>query len=203
MPPVVHILEASTGRMLHTIAGLSWPRLADLDGDGLEDLWGSVEGKLRAFRAGPPEAWRSPRPVGPGRRPRRRWRRSMPCFGAFADDEWEKVKGRQPHRRGPVGPRRPRAVARRPLEPSSDLPRVHDPSRSAGGDLDGDGAPEVARQETWSPEAGKAGGRDPADRGPLGAIRPPTLVGGSVAGGVRTRPPRASPSGPSDRCPCV
>ena len=59
MPPVVRILEASTGRMLHTIDGLSWPRLADLDGDGLDDLWGSVEGKLRAFRAGPPEAWRS------------------------------------------------------------------------------------------------------------------------------------------------
>jgi outer membrane protein assembly factor BamB/tRNA A-37 threonylcarbamoyl transferase component Bud32 len=59
MPPVVHLLEASTGRTLHTIDGLFWPRLADLDGDGLEDLWGSVDGKLRAFRAGPPEAWRS------------------------------------------------------------------------------------------------------------------------------------------------
>ena len=59
MPPVVRILEASTGRKLHTIDGLSWPKLADLDGDGLEDLWGSVEGKLRAFRGGPPEAWRS------------------------------------------------------------------------------------------------------------------------------------------------
>ncbi len=59
MPPVVRILEASTGRVLHTIEGLSWPRLADLDGDGLEDLWGAVAGKLGAFRAGPPEAWRS------------------------------------------------------------------------------------------------------------------------------------------------
>ena len=34
-------------------------QVADLDGDGLEDLWGSVDGKLRAFRAEPPEAWRS------------------------------------------------------------------------------------------------------------------------------------------------
>src|SRR5262249_19343779 len=55
----VRILEASTGRTLHTIDGLAWPRLADLDGDGIEELWGSVEGNLRAFRAGPPEAWRS------------------------------------------------------------------------------------------------------------------------------------------------
>ncbi len=59
MPPAVRLLEASTGRTLHTIDGLSWPRLADLDGDGIADLWGSVNGKLRAFRAEPPEAWRS------------------------------------------------------------------------------------------------------------------------------------------------
>ena len=58
MPPVVRVLEASTGRALHTIDGLSWPGVADLDGDGLEDLWGSVDGKLRAFRAGLPETWR-------------------------------------------------------------------------------------------------------------------------------------------------
>ena len=59
MPPVVLLLEASTGRTLHTIDGLLWPRIADLDGDGLEDLWGSVDGKLQAFRAEPPETWRS------------------------------------------------------------------------------------------------------------------------------------------------
>jgi tRNA A-37 threonylcarbamoyl transferase component Bud32 len=59
MPPVVRLLGASTGRTLHTIDGLFWPKVADLDGDGLEDLWGSVDGKLRAFRAVPPEAWRS------------------------------------------------------------------------------------------------------------------------------------------------
>jgi serine/threonine protein kinase len=59
MPPVTRLLEASTGRTLRTIESLSWPKLADLDGDGLEDLWGSVDDKLRAFRAEPPEAWRS------------------------------------------------------------------------------------------------------------------------------------------------
>ena len=46
------------GRELHAIDGLSWPRPADLDGDGLEDLWGSVDGKLRAYRGEAPEAWR-------------------------------------------------------------------------------------------------------------------------------------------------
>ena len=57
-PPVVHFLAAATGKEEHTIAGLSWPKTADLDGDGLTDLWGSVDGKLCAFRGGPPEAWR-------------------------------------------------------------------------------------------------------------------------------------------------
>ncbi len=38
---------------------LSWPQTADLDGDGLSDIWGSVEGKLRAIRGQVPEAWRA------------------------------------------------------------------------------------------------------------------------------------------------
>jgi serine/threonine protein kinase len=58
-PPVVHFLAAATGHEVHTLAGLSWPRAADLDGDGLEDLWGSYQGKLRAFRGELPEAWRA------------------------------------------------------------------------------------------------------------------------------------------------
>ena len=33
--------------------------VADLDGDGLADLWGEAEGQLRAFRGEPPEAWRT------------------------------------------------------------------------------------------------------------------------------------------------
>jgi len=57
-PPRVHLLSATDGREAHTLSGLSWPELADLDGDGLDDLWGSVEGKLRAFRAATPQAWR-------------------------------------------------------------------------------------------------------------------------------------------------
>jgi tRNA A-37 threonylcarbamoyl transferase component Bud32/outer membrane protein assembly factor BamB len=59
IPPVVHLLAASTGRELATLDGLAWPKLADLDGDGIDDLWGSVEGKLRAIRGERPEAWRA------------------------------------------------------------------------------------------------------------------------------------------------
>ena len=58
-PPTVHVLESSTGREVHTVAGLTNPRSADFDGDGLVDLWGEVEGELRAFRGEPPEAWRA------------------------------------------------------------------------------------------------------------------------------------------------
>ena len=50
-PPIVHLLAGSTGQEVHTIMALSWPQTADLDGDGLSDIWGSVEGKLRAFVA--------------------------------------------------------------------------------------------------------------------------------------------------------
>jgi hypothetical protein len=58
-PPIVHLLEASTGKQRHSINGLTKPRLADLNGDGLADLWGEVEGELRAFRGEAPEAWRA------------------------------------------------------------------------------------------------------------------------------------------------
>ncbi len=38
---------------------LASPKYADLDGDGLTDLWGEVDGELRAFRGEAPEAWRA------------------------------------------------------------------------------------------------------------------------------------------------
>jgi hypothetical protein len=58
-PPTVHVLEASTGRELNRAMGLSRVGVADLDGDGLIDLWGEADGQLRAFRGEPPEAWRA------------------------------------------------------------------------------------------------------------------------------------------------
>ena len=63
--PVVHNLEASTGRELHQAMGLTRIGTADLDGDGLLDLWGSSDGELRCIRGNPPEAWRAFGPFRP------------------------------------------------------------------------------------------------------------------------------------------
>ncbi len=57
--PIVHLLEASTGRERHRVIGLERLGFADLDGDGLSDLWGEVDGELRAFRGEGAEAWRA------------------------------------------------------------------------------------------------------------------------------------------------
>jgi PQQ-like domain len=57
--PIVHLLEASTGRERHRVTGLASAGFADLNGDGLTDLWGEVDGELRAFRGEAPEAWRA------------------------------------------------------------------------------------------------------------------------------------------------
>ncbi len=57
--PIVHLLEATTGIERHTVSGLAQASFADLDGDGLTDLWGEVRGELRAFRGEAPEAWRA------------------------------------------------------------------------------------------------------------------------------------------------
>ncbi len=64
-PPAVHVLEATSGREVHTVTGLTNTASADLDGDGLADLWGEAEGQLRAFRGEAPEAWRSLGRFGP------------------------------------------------------------------------------------------------------------------------------------------
>ncbi len=57
-PGVVHLLEATTGSERHRVPGLAQVKCDDLDGDGLLDLWGEVDGELRAFRGEAPEAWR-------------------------------------------------------------------------------------------------------------------------------------------------
>ena len=58
-PPVVHLLAAATGREVHAIEGLSSPETADLDGDGLADLWGELGGNVCAFRGLAAESWRA------------------------------------------------------------------------------------------------------------------------------------------------
>ncbi len=57
--PMVYNLEASTGRNVSTVVGLSRTGADDLDGDGLTDLWGEADGQLRTFRGEAPEAWRA------------------------------------------------------------------------------------------------------------------------------------------------
>ncbi len=59
IPANVHLLEASTGQEVHRVMGLARARFADLDGDGLVDLWGNSDGELRAFRGEAPDAWRA------------------------------------------------------------------------------------------------------------------------------------------------
>jgi hypothetical protein len=61
--PVTHLLVASTGYESQTLTGLSSPKAADLDGDGIDDLWGSVAHELRAIRGAPAEALRAPGPA--------------------------------------------------------------------------------------------------------------------------------------------
>jgi PQQ-like domain len=68
-PPIIHLLEASTGKEQHTIDGLTGASIADLDGDGLADLWGKVDRELRAFRGEAPEAWRALGRFGPAYKP--------------------------------------------------------------------------------------------------------------------------------------
>jgi outer membrane protein assembly factor BamB len=62
-PLTVHVLEASTGREVQAMAEFTRMQVADLDGDGLQDLWGESRdesrGDLRAFRGEGPEVWRA------------------------------------------------------------------------------------------------------------------------------------------------
>ena len=69
LEPNVHMLEASSGRERYTVIGLEHPRVADLDGDGLTDLWGEDrrracgerfcgEAARRRWQAAGPDSWR-------------------------------------------------------------------------------------------------------------------------------------------------
>jgi hypothetical protein len=77
--PAVCLLEASTGRPAHVINDLSWPAMADLDGDKIDDLWGATRGELRAFRAERRDARGATVQVSPASMDPR-WARSLPWY---------------------------------------------------------------------------------------------------------------------------
>ena len=102
--------------------GLTQAGFADLDGDGLADLWGNVDGELRAFRGEAPEAWRALGRFDPAYTPYRAidlirdgW---VDLDGDGVADTLDAQRAgpwglaapvdRQPHRAGSLGPRRPR-----------------------------------------------------------------------------------------------
>ena len=58
-PAIAQVLEASTGREVHTVDGLTRTQVADFDGDGLGDLWGEAGRQLAAVRGQSPEVWRA------------------------------------------------------------------------------------------------------------------------------------------------
>jgi hypothetical protein len=61
--------------------------VADLDGDGLTDLWGDADGQLRAFRGEPPEAWRALGPFSPARKVDQSWTGNMERQAADFDGD--------------------------------------------------------------------------------------------------------------------
>jgi outer membrane protein assembly factor BamB len=54
----VIVLSASTGRLRHVLPELGDPGVADLNGDGIPDLYALRDGKLHSLAGGPPEPWR-------------------------------------------------------------------------------------------------------------------------------------------------
>jgi hypothetical protein len=162
-PPIVHLLEASTGRERHTIAGLSRASIADLDGDGLADLWGKVDGEVRAFRGEAPEAWRALEVFYPAGRAYGR----MDATGnssvdfdrdGIGDTLLERVDGPRPWLRRPTGSHT--ALARSGRDGRVIWKAVIDPRRRwfepeggdsdwlsafplPAGDFNGDGTPDV------------------------------------------------------------
>jgi tRNA A-37 threonylcarbamoyl transferase component Bud32 len=52
------ILEGGSGRLVHTIASVAAPGVADLDADGRLDLWYVQGNRIQAIRGSDPEAWR-------------------------------------------------------------------------------------------------------------------------------------------------
>lgn len=182
--PVVHIMAASTGRELHAIEGLSSPATADLDGDGLADLWGELGGNVCAFRGLAAESWRA---LG-GFQP------AGDLDGDGLADVVNNDLGREENatdertdsrtvitRSGRDG----RLLWQAPLEQWEDWSNWNNvtgsytivPLKLPNGDLDGDGIPDlIAQRSMWgSPHSYELRG-GPGIAGSFGTHRTPALV---------------------------
>jgi hypothetical protein len=188
-PPVVYVLEATTGRPSDEATGISQAAVADLDGDGLDDLWGEADGQLRAFRGEPPEAWRALGLFAPALRANSPWGWNVDRLAAdldgdgVADTLVTHLSTPGDAANDPTGSRT--AVARSGRDGRVLWKTVLDPpwiwflpehgrSYSLGafpapaGDLEGDGTPDVLVQKQTHDEAEY--GRRPATL-PLQALR--------------------------------
>ena len=173
-PATLHVLEASTGREQHRVMGMNRIGVADLDGDGLLDLWGDADGQLRALRSDLPEIWRALGSFSPALRPYATpgWTGSrLPVDldgDGTADTLVSDTSFSGDRARGQRGSRTAMARSGRDghllwktvLDPPR-FPFDRDPARSYSlsafplpiGDFDGDGAPDViVRRQTGDDE---------------------------------------------------
>ncbi len=193
-PPVVHLLGAATGVEEHTVTGLTSPKVADLTGDGLADLWGAVDGKLVAIRAEPAEAWRA--------------LDGLHAAGDFDGDGMSDLFSNE-FEGPPIWPPRPMdrqtAIARSSRDGrllwQTRLDAWEKPDYRAsayrflalglpGGDLDGDGAADFVVSKRVAPPPGKTD-RHAAAGGTLGPHGQAALVDSDFADGGRTDACRA------------
>ena len=158
-PPVVHLARRGDRPEAHRSPAFRWPKTADLDGDGLADLWGAVDGKLRALSRRAARGVACPRSVA--RRP--------VTSTATASATWSVTTSRRPDglaetkesgRPSPGRAATAGSCGRRCSIPGTTGfsvgngkdPMVSNPLTLPGGDLDGDGAPDVlVHRSTYGP----------------------------------------------------
>src|SRR5262249_53187751 len=56
-PHTLQVLAVGSGAAVHAVSAITRPRTADLDGDGLTEIWANVKQHVEVFRGAPPVAW--------------------------------------------------------------------------------------------------------------------------------------------------
>jgi hypothetical protein len=64
-PHTLQVLALGSGEAACSVGEITGPRAADLDGDGLADVWATVKKNVQVIRGAPPVAWRSLGPCKP------------------------------------------------------------------------------------------------------------------------------------------